>query len=106
MTTFEEGEIVGFEFDGKHLQGRITFISGEGKNTEYMVEELNSTSRYSLYAEHLTKMEHLSKYVDPKRMVPIQSTTVTNHKPECDCGAKHTSFPNDHFGWCKLMSRT
>lgn len=105
MSTFEEGDIVGFEFDGEHLNGRIVFISGEGDNTEYVIKDLLTPSMYRLYAEHLTKTEQPSTYVDPTRMgrIPLHSTTVNNPKPLCDCGAIHTSFPNDHFGWCVAM---
>jgi hypothetical protein len=26
-------------------------------------------------------------------------------RKECDCGAKHTSFPEHHLGWCSLENK-
>lgn len=28
--------------------------------------------------------------------------SASNTVKKCDCGAKHTSFPNHHMSWCSL----
>jgi hypothetical protein len=44
---------------------------------------------------------------------PIKSTVMNAEdfrgfptlKSSCDCGAKHTSFPNHHYNWCGAKKR-
>lgn len=32
----------------------------------------------------------------------IKPPPIPQDEPECDCGAKHTQFPNHHSYWCSV----
>lgn len=96
------------DFKGVSTDLMRQYVDDAMSKTIKNFDDVNIFDVTCLFHSYRENDHHILVYGDAHQMLISKETSlimrnaIASRSPTCDCGAKHTSFPSQHYNWCSL----